>query len=623
MASLSNTIASGRTLSSASTTFSYNNELPFSCRPAGRRVGLPPRRYNSVRRNYKVSCSTTDRENEISGSRFDRRDVLIGLGGLYGATSLGFNTPAAAGAPIMPPDLSKCGPADLPAGAAPTNCCPPNLQNIVDFKLPDPGSPMRVRRPAHLVDEAYVAKYKRGIDLMKALPADDPRNFTQQANIHCAYCDGAYDQIGFPDLEIQVHNSWLFFPWHRYYLYFFERILGKLIGDDTFALPFWNWDAPAGMQLPAIYADRSSPLYDPLRDAKHQPPTLLDLDYDLTDPNVSNEEQIASNLTVMYREMVSGAKTPQLFLGAAYRAGAQPNPGPGTMEQVPHGPVHLWAGDRTQPNLENMGNFYSAGRDPIFFAHHSNIDRLWTVWKTLGGRRRDFTDRDWLDSAFLFYDENSQLVRVSVRDCLDNTKLRYSYQDVDLPWLQNRPSPARAKAAAGGTSRSLDMRAAVPTVTRFPVDLNRVVKVVVDRRKKSRSKKEKEEEEEVLVVKVVVNRPKKSRTKKEKEDEEEVVVVDGIEFDGDVAVKFDVYINLEEETMGKPTATEFAGSFVNVPRMHGETSSKKIKTRMRIGITELLEDIDADGDDDVVVTLVPRLGEDVVITGGVKIEYDT
>ncbi|MFS7947023.1 putative catechol oxidase [Helianthus anomalus] len=43
---------------------------------------------------------------------------------------------------------------------------------------------------------------------------------------------------GFPDIEIQIHNSWLFFPFHRWYLYFYERILGKLINDPTFALPF-------------------------------------------------------------------------------------------------------------------------------------------------------------------------------------------------------------------------------------------------------------------------------------------------------------------------------------------------------------------------------------------------
>ncbi|TVU16157.1 hypothetical protein EJB05_39708, partial [Eragrostis curvula] len=37
-------------------------------------------------------------------------------------------------------------------------------------------------------------------------------------------------------------------------LYFHERILDKLTDDDTFALPFWNWDSPGGMTLPPILA---------------------------------------------------------------------------------------------------------------------------------------------------------------------------------------------------------------------------------------------------------------------------------------------------------------------------------------------------------------------------------
>ncbi|KAG9454119.1 hypothetical protein H6P81_007023 [Aristolochia fimbriata] len=613
MASLSNAIAFSCTVSSSSTTFSHH-ELPL-CHP-GRWIYLRTRRCST---RVRVSCTSTSgggkeeagyiRPKSIAdhegGLIFDRRNVLIGLGaGLYGVAGPSFSsTPTADGAPIVPPDLSKCEPPNLPTGAVPTTCCPPYLHDIVNFKLPDQRSHMRVRRPAHLVDDHYVAKYEKGIALMKALPAKDPRNFTNQANLHCAYCNGVYDQIGFPNLEIQVHDSWLFFPWHRYFLYFFERILGKLIGDETFALPFWNWDAPAGMQLPAMYTDRSSSLYDPVRDAKHQPPALVDLDYVRTDRNFTNEEQIATNLTIMYRVMVSGSRTPRLFFGEAYRAGGQPSPGQGTVERGPHGPVHSWTGDRTRPNLENMGTFYSAARDPTFYAHHANIDRMWDIWKTLGRRRRDFADPDWLNTAFLFYDENARLVRVKIRDCLDHKKLCYTYQHVEIPWLKYRPTPlkpkaARAAAAKSSSTNNMIMKAATrTTVTKFPVDLKKVVKVVV-------------------------NRPKKSRTKEEKEEEEEVVVVDGIEFDGDEAVKFDVYINLEEETMGKPTATEFAGSFVNVPRMHGKTSSKNIKTRMRVGITELLEDIEDDDDDDVVVTLVPRLGEDVVITGGVKIEYD-
>ncbi|TVU16427.1 hypothetical protein EJB05_39989, partial [Eragrostis curvula] len=168
---------------------------------------------------------------------------------------------------------------------------------VTDF-VPPPAftAPLRVRPAAHLVDKEYLAKYEKAVELMKRLPDDDPRSFAQQWRVHCAYCEGAYDQVGFPDLELQVHNGWLFLPWHWLYLYFHERILGKLFGDDTFALPFWNWDAPGGMTLPPIYANTSSPLYDERRNPVHQPPFLMDLDYNgSTDTTIPSDQLIDQN----------------------------------------------------------------------------------------------------------------------------------------------------------------------------------------------------------------------------------------------------------------------------------------------------------------------------------------
>ncbi|XP_062087626.1 polyphenol oxidase, chloroplastic-like [Humulus lupulus] len=546
------------------------------------------------------SHNLRDQPHNKAHPKFDRRNVLIGLGGLYGTTLTGLSSnPSAFADPIAPPDLSKCGPADFPEGVTPTNCCPPVSPKIIDFK-PPPVSRLRTRPAAHAVDDAYIAKYNRAIQLMKALPDSDPRSFSQQADIHCAYCDGSYDQVGFPDLELQVHNCWLFFPFHRYYLYFYERILAKLIDDPTFVLPFWNWDSPPGMQLPALYAKTNSPLYDTLRDRFHQPPTLVDLDYSPADvgvPTTGREEQLSINLKIMYREMVANGKNAQLFLGAPYRAGDEADPGAGSLETIPHGPVHLWTGDSTQPNFENMGNFYSAARDPIFFSHHSNVDRLWSVWKTLGGKRRDFTDPDWLDAGFLFYDENAQLVRVKVRDCLDTRKLGYVYQNVDNPWLKAKPTPRRTKstkvASTRGRAFGAALAAEISTVS-FPITLDKVISTVVSRPKK------------------------KKRSTKEKEDEEEVLVIDGIEFDRNFALKFDVYVNDEdEETPSGPGVSEFAGSFVNVP--HKQTGVKKTKTCLRLGITDLLEDLEAEDDDTVVVTLVPKVG--VATVSGIKIEF--
>ncbi|KAJ6753869.1 TYROSINASE FAMILY MEMBER [Salix purpurea] len=538
-----------------------------------------------------VSCKSGKKDDDEQNPA-TRRDLLVGLGGLCGATSL--SDPFALAKPIAPPDLTQCEAVDLPSESQPSNCCPPTSTKIKNFKFPPASSPMRMRRAAHLVDSAYVAKYAKAIALMKSLPDDDPRSFKNQANVHCAYCDGAYHQAGFPDLDLQVHFSWLFFPWHRLYLYFYERILGELIDDPTFALPFWNWDAPAGMQMPAIFTDPKSPLYDPLRDPDHQPPTLLDLNYAKGDPNpdpAKAEELFASNLNVMYRQMVSGASKPTLFFGKPYRAGDDPSPGMGTIETTPHTEIHYWAGDPKQPNRENMGNFYSAGKDPIFFCHHSNVDRMWNLWKKIpGGKRKDIEDPDWLNSEFLFWDEKKELVRAKVKDTLDTTRLRYGFQDVPIPWLKTKPSPKLTRKEK--TRRAAQTNIVLTPISAFPVVLDKVISVEV-------------------------SRSRKSRGATEKEDEDEVLVIEGIEYEENQFIKFDVLLNDEPDSPGGPDTSEFAGSFVNLPHKH----AKKSKTTLVLGITRLLEDLEAEGDDTLVVTLVPRSGGDLVTINSVKIEF--
>lgn len=78
---------------------------------------------------------------------------------------------------------------------------------------------MRVRRPAHLLGDEDIAKYKEAITKLRELyvsDPDDPRGWMQQANVHCQFCNGAFDQLGYDDVLLQVHYSWLFLPWHRW-----------------------------------------------------------------------------------------------------------------------------------------------------------------------------------------------------------------------------------------------------------------------------------------------------------------------------------------------------------------------------------------------------------------------
>ncbi|TKY59313.1 Polyphenol oxidase [Spatholobus suberectus] len=376
----------------------------------------------------KLSCHTNQNDptpnpeegkpsdNIVSGK--NRRDVLIGMGGLYGASTLSNNNPLALADPILPPVLTSCGPPDdLPSYASDLNCCPPTSSNIVDFKFPSPTTPLR-----------------------------------------------------------------------------------------------------------------------------------------------------ASSLENLN-----------------YRAGDDPEPGGGTVENIPHTPVHVWTGDKRQPKGEDMGAFYTSGRDPIFYSHHANVDRMWNIWKTIpGGKRKDLTDPDWLEIA---------LTR--------EIKLGYVYQDVDIPWLNNKPKPRRkskGKKVALAQDFGIGAAQAAEASVQFPLTLD--------------SK-----------VSTLVKRPKLSRSKKEKEEEEEVLVIDGIDFDCQESVKFDVFVNDEDDKVIGPANTEFAGSFVSLPHSHGK--SKKIKTSLRLAITDLLEDLEAENDDSIVVTLVPKYGIGVATIKGIKIEFVT
>ncbi|PNT73025.1 hypothetical protein BRADI_2g52260v3 [Brachypodium distachyon] len=391
------------------------------------------------------------------------------------------------GGPIVT-NLLTCGKPKLPPHALPPfYCCPPmSASEPIDFTFPDPSEPLRVRRPAHAVGAEYMAKYERAIALMKALPDSDPRSFYQMANIHCAYCTGSYRQTAHRELNVQIHFSWFFFAFHRAYLYFFERIAAKLLGEPGFAVPFWSWDVPEGMRMPVEFANASSPLYDPVRNPRHAPPKVVDLEFvrSSVDDKFTDEQQIQQNLRVMYKQMISNAALPSLFHGQPYRAGESDRPGAGTVELFPHNTMHTWTGDLARPSVENMGVYYSAGRDPIFYPHHNNIDRLW-----------------------------------------------------------------------------------------------------------------------------------------EKEVQEEVLVIDGIETDGADMVKFDVYVNAVEYEKVEPGGREMAGSFVCLmhPSMDGTGKGMGIQTSMRVALNELLEDLGADGDDSVTVTLVPRNGK--VSIGGLRIVY--
>ena len=107
------------------------------------------------------------------------------------------------------------------------------------------------------------------------------------------------------------------------------------------------------------------------------------------------------------------------------------------------------------------------------------------------------------------------------------------------------------------------------------------------------------------------------------DDEEEILVIE-VESRYDVYSKFDVYVNDEDEspTLENRTRTEYAESFVNVPHRHGGKNGHHLKkTTIKFGISELIDDLDANDDEGIDVIFVPRTGTDSMIIKDVRIEF--
>ncbi|KAL7584247.1 hypothetical protein Lser_V15G45498 [Lactuca serriola] len=526
----------------------------------------------------------------------DRRNLLLGLGGVYSTATLSGLPPAfaeAIKAPFNQPDR-PC--KDAVSGfdinkklLRPIDCCPLSKNGPEShFKFPDKSSKTRIRYPLHKLPVGYLDKYMDAIQKMKDLPDSDPRSFNNQAKVHCAYCNGSYTQNG---QELQIHNSWLFFPFHRWYLYFYERILGDLIGDSTFGLPYWNWDNPEGMTIPHFFVEKQcnnykvkngeNPLYDEYRDASHLRYEMIDLDYSGRNRDLCYDQK-EINLATMNRQMMRNAFDATSFFGGKYVAGDEPIPRGdnvvGSVEAGCHTAVHRWVGNPTNGNKEDMGNFYSAGYDPLFYVHHSNVDRMWTLWKQMGGKEP--TDTDWENASYVFYDEKQNPVRVYNKQSVDLSNLKYEYHSSATPWTDR---PPRSRCNRPGYPKRNNTKD-------FPYQKDPPEALTLTD----------------STVRLRVKRPpaSKNRNAEQKKSEKEILCLIGISFDCTEAAKFDVFVNDCDEEQITPCDSENVGSFAAVP--HAKGMAMGCKSGMRFSLTELLEETKAEGDESIRVTIVPR-----------------
>lgn len=268
-----------------------------------------------------------------------------------------------------------------------------------ECSLPDPGDPLRfipneptVRTrysAAELADPsraAQLASFRSAIGKIRALPPDDVISWTKQIAQHCIHCARSNTE--------NIHYDWLFLPWHRAFLYFLERIARNLQGDDDLRLVYWDWENPQSRTLPTIYAPSGQPLYWKKRNLKGD-------NWPLPDSQVN----VRPLLAIPDFTTFGGSAEQKEPVPAAYSG--------------PHANVH----NAFSPG--DMGDLQYSPRDPVFYAHHGNIDRLWSSWVAAGHDNPDFGD-----AKVYFYDENRVWRYMFLNDLRDERALGYEYSSL-------------------------------------------------------------------------------------------------------------------------------------------------------------------------------------------------
>lgn len=196
-----------------------------------------------------------------------------------------------------------------------------------------------------------------------------------------------------------AHDKPYFLPWHRAYLYFFERALRDRNPDAM--LTWWDWTTrPGGTgALPAAFTDAQ---------VDGEPNPLLSAPVD----PLAIEQALARNVTigaVTERHPGAGELPTRQRVDSALQAREFTRFS--TLVENMHNEVHGWVGG-------HMNSQAVAAYDPVFWAHHAMVDRLWWLWQLR---------HPGAHPPATILDEALPPFRMTVRQTLDITVLGYDY----------------------------------------------------------------------------------------------------------------------------------------------------------------------------------------------------
>lgn len=205
---------------------------------------------------------------------------------------------------------------------------------------------------------------------------------------------------GNPQGRNAAHRGPVFPPWHRFMLRQLELNLGRVLDDQDFGLPYWDWAADgegtpteqlkSKLWTPAAIGGSGVPIstgpfvFDPSDNASFRVRIDTDSNGNLQQANRGLERTLAHDIdTLPTKTDTANALQMTPYDGPPYTVGSS-----GFRNQlegwvgahVPglHNRVHVWVGGDMSPA--------SSPNDPVFFLNHCNVDRIWEAWMQQHGR---------------------------------------------------------------------------------------------------------------------------------------------------------------------------------------------------------------------------------------------
>lgn len=348
--------------------------------------------------------------------------------------------------------------------------------------LPEPSQNRRGKRKGAANQAASFTRYDVSTDAGRAMldgyatavvrllekEPEDPLNWYRLVLTHTLDCP---------------HGNWWFLPWHRGYTGYMEQVFRRFSDNSQFAFPYWDWTTHP--EVPAEFFGADNPLdptssyfissfeefktkfkgaingfYDNLSPGQHLELVVRDLDtpdklWSAMDPANQGyffngsaarcltaaqpsfatppsgcESGCSGTPEAVSPETMAAALAPTDFItfGSGCVNQHSQSTEQGVLESQPHNLVHNCVGGF-------MSEFMSPV-DPVFYLHHSNIERLWLVWtakQEAAGLptlpEDEVTLAKWSAEKFLFYvDADGQTLDTEAGDFSTVGDFDYTYE---------------------------------------------------------------------------------------------------------------------------------------------------------------------------------------------------